>query len=545
MIKYGRPIPVIIAIFLPILLYLIYAISNSSPLFFADDFQLLNTVLWVQEVDGFWEKLAILMNQHNEHRILLPRLLTLLDYKIEGAINWKTLIVIGNLIWIGNLWFFWEGFRHFKWPVWMFIAIPFIFLQPQYIDNVTWSISILQQSVIIFWFSLLTYLCSKNRYNWAILVAIIATFTHGNGIFSFIIGIILALLDRNRRMALIWAAVWLIVIVIYFWNFVKGQNADFGKSFSDPVRLISSFFAFFGSLTRIRTSNVNAAVLLGAVLALILAVYLIPKLNTLRVKRMSLLSGFDKMLLGNILFLGITGTLVSVSRSWAGIETVLAPRYQHYAPYVLCWVYIVILSFLNTRSRNVVAGFFIVFAVLFNALSYFTYNSDIQYRKNWRVADESNWINHNIMLDYVGSLNRNIEETYQEVVAAGICKMNDNFRGIAQPDSAKAMPFDLNFSQETIRNEDASGSYQYRTQIIENDKLKGNTFIYLKSGDGVGYWLPTRRQHSGIMEFFKTGKLSKPGFKADFLTENFSAGIYRIGLYNDNKFTWTTQTLRL
>ena len=545
MIRYGRPISTLIAILFPIIIYLFYTIHNSVNLFYADDYHLLKTVLWIREVEGVLATIQILISQHNEHRILVPRLLTILDYQIEGQINWKSLILIGNLIWIGNLWFFWEGFRHFKIPYWMFVAIPFIFLQPQYSDNVTWAISILQQSVIVFLYSLLTYLCSKNKYYWALLVAVLATFTHGNGIFSFIIGIAIALMDQKRRTALIWFLTWLVIGFIYFWHFVKGQNADFGRSFSDPARLIMSFFAFFGSMTKVRFDSGYAAVVWGMIMVFILGFYLVPKLKMYILTAGYRLTSFDKMLFGNVLFLGITAGLVSISRSWGGIEAMLAARYQHYSPYLLCWVYIVILVSLNLRNRKIAAVSFICFAILFNGLSYFRYNMDVQYHKSWLLADESNWKNHNVMLNYVTSINHNIKDTYQQVVAAGICKSESNFKPVGAFDSLLVSGHNLVFSNQLYASNAATGVDQLNYQIVTNDMLTGSTFLYLSTDDGVGYWLPTRREHSGIREFFRTGKFSKPGFKADFLTENFPSGVYRVGLLNNDVFNWTSKTISI
>jgi hypothetical protein len=544
MLKSGKSIPAYIFIFLPIVIYLVYSSSNSVNYFFADDFHLLKTVLWIQDVDGLFEKLGILMKQHNEHRILFPRLLTLADYKIEGAINWRTLVMIGNLLWVGNLWFFWKGFKSFNLPGWMFIAVPFLFLQPQYTDNVIWAISILQQSVIIFWFSLLTYLCSRNRFSWALLVAVIATFTHGNGIFSFLIGIILAMVDRRWRTAAIWAGVWIVVGLIYFWGYEKGQSADFGRSLSDPLRLIMSFFGFFGAVTTIRMRNVGYAVLLGAILVTILAIYLLPKLRPV-LKSGDHLTVFDKMLLGNVLFLGITGALVCVSRSWGGIESVLAPRYLHYSPYVICWVYIVLLSFLNLPVKKMAAGLFILFGVTFNALSYFHYNQDIQFQKNWLIVDESNWIHHGKMLNYAATFNVNIRETYHRVIREGICSSENHFPAISQTDALPEVALNLSFFHHITNDMDASGVYPRRFQHIVNNTVEGKTYLFLQPATGQGYWLPTRIPHSGIMEFFRSGRLSKAGFEAEFRTENLPAATYRIGMLNDNKFSWTSQTLDL
>ncbi|WP_143016925.1 hypothetical protein [Dyadobacter soli] len=469
-------------------------------------------------------------------------MLTLLDYQIEGTINWRTLVLLGSVVWAANLWFFWQGFKHFRLPAWMFIAVPLIFLQPQYADNTTWSISILQQSVIIFWFSLLSYLCAQQKYTWALVVAIAATFTHGNGFFSFLIIILLAISDRKWKTVAVCAGIWAAVGLVYFWDFRTGQNADFGKSLSDPARLVMSFFAFFGSVTKIRTQNAYYAVSLGFLLATVLGVYIIPKLKVLFYKTGYQLSAFDKMLLGNILFLGITGSLIAISRSWLGIDGILAPRYQHYSPYLICWAYVVLLSFFNLRYRKIAAAVVTVGAVAFNALSYFTYHEQVQLRKDGLIADESNWINHRTMIQYARSFNDNIKGVYLEAVATGICTVEDQFSNIVIADSPET-DANLRFGEATSYIIDTDGSYSQRFQSISNNHLTGTTYLFLQSGQQKGYWVPTRILHSGIREFLSSGRLRKPGFHAEFLTENLPPADYRIGILNDGQFSWSSQRI--
>lgn len=529
-------------IFFPVAFYLLYAFTNSGSLFYADDFHLLKTVLWVQEADGFFDKFAVLLKQHNEHRIVIPRLLTWLDYQIEGFINWKTLILAGNLLWVGNLFFFWKASRFLGLPAWMFVAIPFIFLQPQYSDNVTWSISILQQSVIVFWFSLLVYLCVKKQFRLALVVAVVATFTHGNGIFSFLIGIMFALMEKRKKMALVWFTTWILTGVVYFWHFERGQNADFMKSLSNPVGLVGSFFSFFGALSQIRFSSTNLSMFLGLFMFVVLGLYLIPRLIRF-FKGEQTLSFFDKLLIGNGVFLIITGSLVCISRGWAGVENLLAPRYVHYSPFLFCWVYLILLKFISGDKRQIFALLFTGVAILISSFSYFKFNEEIQFRKNWLVADESNWYNHGVMLNYAESFNSNFDQTYQRVVANGICQSRETL--VANPENSlmDTVSIGLNYLSFVKNEVDAFASHPHTYQEISNDTLRGNTFIFLKPKDGSGYWLPTWQTRSGIREFFKGGYLQKPGFKASFLTENLPSGQYQIGLLNGGEFRWTTEHL--
>ncbi|TLV01122.1 hypothetical protein [Dyadobacter luticola] len=546
--KYRNPL-FFLFILLPVFIYLIYSWSLSEPLFFSDDFHLLKTVLWVGEEPSFLGKVQLFLQQHNEHRIVIPRLITYINYLIFGHINWPVLILLGNVLWVAILWFFWKSFRVSGAAIWLFIPAPLIMLNPQYYDNVTWSISILQQSVIVFWFVVLSYLCSKEKYKAALVVCLIATFTHGNGIFSFLIALLFTFYDRNWKWSGIIAGAWVLTGILYFFNFSKGQNADFMQSLSDPVRLISCFFAFFGSLSKVRFADPMAAVFIGMAFYLALAAFIITRFFYFQ-KRNLALPWTVKMVAGIFAFLSITGALVSVSRSWGGIETIIAPRYQHYSSFVACLVYLVLISVLTCKTRKIVGVTGIVGGLLFNALSYFSYTEELLYRRDWLLADDTNWTHHSNFLIYGASFNTNIRLEYQRVVQKGICISGDHF-GHIQEDSLQAnqaaKPINLQYEHFTKEEKDASRSYNRDYIAISNDNLdEKSIFIYLKPQNGAqGYWLACRKSHSGIFDFLKTGKWLKPGFSVEFLTENLSPGDYQIAILRKNRLSWTSTNVTI
>ena len=544
MSKFGKSIISIVIILLPVLIYLVYSFLNSDSLFRSDDFHLLKTVVWMQDVDSPIEKFKLLIQQHNEHRIIFPRLLTWLDYTIEGAINWRTLVLIGNLLWVSVLWFFWKGFESKQIPVWMFIPIPYILLQPQYFDNVNWAISILQQSVIVFWFGFLCLLLTKEKFSWAILVAVLATFTHGNGIFSFVIGIIFMSLDRDWKWVIRWVCALVVVGAVYFWGFEKGQNADFQASLSDPLRLIMAFFAFFGALTLIKLHGTIYPVLCGGLFVLILGLHLVPKI-ILHFRGGAKLLFFDRLLLGNVLFLGITAALVSVSRSWSGIESITTARYQHYSPFVACWVYLVIVFTLNGKSRGLFAIVTIVVALLFNGASYFIYNEEVVFRKNWLVAEAENWINHAVFLNYAKSFNDNIREPYSEAVKRGVCKAEPNLLAFDDSKIKLDNSVRLSVATRTLNDRDAKNAIPREYLTISNKEISGTTYLYLKRGSEKGYWLPTHISRSSFWDLLAHQTLSKPGFFVELATENLRDGNYKIGVFNGGNLFWTGENIQI
>ncbi|WP_247232006.1 hypothetical protein [Telluribacter sp. SYSU D00476] len=527
-----------IALLFPVVVYLIYVIANAVPVFFADDFHLLKTIVWGQEAPSLSEKYMLLIQQHNEHRILIPRLLTWLDYLLEGSINWVSLIVFGNLLWIATLWFFWKAFKSLEVPYWLFIPLPWILFQPQYYDNVTWSISILQQSVIVFWFGLIAYLCAQNKYRWAVAVAVLATFTHGNGIFSFIVIGAMIVLERKWKEAAICLIVMVLVALHYFWDFGKGPNADFTRSLSNPVRLVASFFAFFGTMTKVMLTNPLYAAALGAVLFMIPALYLLPRLFPVFRKPLNL-SFFDKILLGNLLFLAITGALVSVSRSWGGIETIIAPRYQHYSPYVCAWTYLVLIRLTAGYLRNAVGVVFLVGGILFNGLAYFVYTQEIKFRRDWLVADDTNWTNHKRFLQYNDFFNDNIRKEYGEAESRGICATRSHFNTLARYTMGNGV-VPLEFSTNTFVMEAADWREEHQNLRIANTTVEAdNIFLCFKAANHKEYWVPVQKHRNSVQSFLSTGSHYKPGFITDMLPENLAPGEYRLGVLVNNTFYWT------
>ena len=522
---------------IPVIGYLIYAWYNSSPLFLADDFHLLKTILWAKQEASIWGKFMLLYDQHNEHRIIVPRLLTYINYLLNGHINWPGLILFGNLLWVSILYLLWRIFESFGRKPWMFLPVPFILLQPQYYDNVTWTISILQQSVIVAIYVLLAYLLSRKNYKKALLVCLVATFTHGNGILSFPLGILMiGIFERNWKQVGVWSLPWLIVCIAYFWGFRSGQNSNFAASLGDPIRLVSCFFAFFGGVYKAISPNPYFATLTGFILLSVTAVYLIRKTYVFfRYDRP--LQSSEKFFMVIFMFLTITAALVCISRSWSGIEAILAPRYIHYSPFAVCLVYIILMKNIPIRFRRFLAVGALLGGILFNLICYFKYHEDIIYRKNSLSADSENWNNREVFLTYEKSFNSNIRDTYREAIREGICVKNES-AFLTIPDTVQINPNEISIS-DTIMRYDNSGTITYpKIGTISSSSLVGkDVYIYFVSSGGT-FIHATRRNRSAMVSFLSGGGWYRPGFSIDFYHENLPNGHYRIGVLYDGKFSW-------
>lgn len=533
-----------LAIALPVAGYLIYAWYFSESLFFADDFHLLKSVQGGKETPGLAGKIQLLYQQHQEHRIVVPRLLTWLDYGIEGHINWKTLILVANLLWCGTVFLLWKAFLSLNISRWYFIPVPWLLLHPQYHENVTWAISILQQSDIVFLLTLLTFLAARKKYNAALCISVIATFTHGNGMLSFPIAILFALVDRDWKNAAKFLLVMLAVAAFYFSGFKAGQSASVGRSLADPVNLFASFGVFLGGITRIFHDSYTVAAAAGWVMTGVLAAWSLTSLW----KKLSAPEWrpllFDRMLWGITAFLVITATMVVITRSWQGMESVAAPRYLHYPSYMACLTYLVLLRTGTAASGKWLAILLIPAGIGICLASYLNSTPRIRFLRDQLVADESNYVNHGIFLQYFPSFNRNIAPPYAAAVANGVVRMEDRLPHAA-PSADRYTGPPLEIARDSFRLEDASRTAVVPVARISSPGRTGRRIFIAAAREGQQrpFWIPVFTQRAAYRSLLASGALLGKGFEGNVITSNLPPGKYRLGVYADGRVSWTDQYL--
>jgi len=535
-----------VLILFPVLLYLSYGYRYSGPVFWGDDFDLLETVTLSPEATSLGQKLHLWTKQQNEHRVIVPRLITFLDYTVEGFIHWKTLILIANLIWVCILYFFWSAFRTLKLPAWMFIPVPWFLFQPQYYENHIWATSILQQSNVVFWLAFTVFAYARGYRKAALLPAVLATFSHGSGLSSFLVILFLVILERRWRLLPYWLVSSAVVMGLYFYQLEKGQSANFSESISNPVQLIGAFFAFSGSLTRVIVASPLAAVGTGFLMMMVLGSFVLPKLwKAIKSPRYKP-RFFTVTLTGNLAFFVISAALVAISRSWAGLEAIMPPRYQHYTVFLLGWTYLVILRYLSERnSVRPAALLFVAGGILFNVLSYIVYTPMVSFRNDYLTADETNYLNHGQFLQYHWTFNRNIRETYRKALDKGVIRMERQMPEIGDTtypvDSAAALSFRVDKAPVVSNSNPAEEMLWLEGKFSSGKSL----FVYLQPAQDSGYWIPLRGSRPAFRDLFLRGKTRGDAYHSELYYANLPAGEYRVGILKDGQFSWTLHTLNV
>ena len=537
-------------IFLPVAFLLFVVFHYSETLFYADDFHLLKTIVWEQQTDSLAQKFKLLVQQHNEHRILVPRLLTWLDYKLEGHIDWPALMLFGNLLWCGVLYFLWDAFRTLRLGIGYFIPVPWLLFQPAYFDNYTWSISVLQQSVIVFLLAWLVHAFVNRRFTLAIVIFLIGTFTHGNGIFGIVVGAVFLFLYQDWKRLGIWLAVCGVTAAFYFYGFGKGQNADFLQSLSHPVQMAGYFFAFWGSFAKLLSSDYGPSVFWGMITFGGLFAFGFSRIyNFYRVN--TPLGYFEKVLLGNLLFLSITALLVAVARSWSSPELDIPSRYGHYSPYLTAWFYLVTLAVLSRRDvfRRAVFSVALVWGVgafVANIASHLNHFGDLEYRRDWLRADRANWNNYGTFLQYYPSFNHNIKQVYTEAVARGICRPYATPPAVSASHTSVDSTILLAFQEVTISTQDASGKYLDKVLRVQDGNYQAGTPLLLLAAEGqLPILVPFYRGRNAYRKILTELTLRKPELFAEILTDNLPTGVFRLGYRSGDTLTLTKYRLKV
>ncbi|MBN8824527.1 MULTISPECIES: hypothetical protein [unclassified Spirosoma] len=352
---------------IPVVLYYITIYQNAYNFPYEDDLNSALSFIADYHFGGlsFWEKLKLIFSQYNEHRIVFDRLVFLLDYALVGQLTFTHLIFIGNLapLLIGYL-FMKVVFRGVPLNQKLLFLLPVAYslFSFQYWELSTWSMAALQNLYVIpFALFSLYSLCKpgRNAFMLAAGAAVLATFTSGNGMFTFIAGVgILLLLQAYRKLG-VWLLITAITIGCYFIGYIRPPyHPDIVDSlFNHTGRAISYFFTLIGSM--LGPGRAKIALLFGGASVLIT----LGLLGYLWFRKKLII---HLPLVGWIAFLYLTCLSLMASRSGMGVEQAFTPRYGIIAVMLFATQAVLAIEAVTHRyARLAVLGLFLLVSVFF------------------------------------------------------------------------------------------------------------------------------------------------------------------------------------
>jgi hypothetical protein len=538
----------IFIIFIIISIFYIACYKFSYNFFYQDDFHLLRFVTIFQDDSiELTQKLNALYDQHNEHRIVFPRLFVLLDYYIQGHLDWKILNVVSSFYYLGIFIFFALIIKKIQLSNWYILPVALFIFQPSAYQNFYWTISILQQVGNLFWamflFYSLVYFHPKNFWI-SILLIVLLAFTHGNGLFAFGVGGVLLFFQKRYKHLIIWIVLMMVVAGLYFQGYFTAQNSNISGSLSNPIRLIGCFGGFWGGFIYDffkNNSRVTITILGGLSIFFILAVINIKLVlnhffTNIQIKFRQYFPQENLFLFACFLYITITAGLVALSRSWSSIEAGFQNRYLHNSVIAFVLLYVTILHYNSPNLKKIVGILMFFGGVLFNIFSWYSNYELLVFQRKSQEADAVNYQLNKISVVNDKSFNHNIAPILVKSFNKGISifpksELLYQVKNVESIKSRQPVDYQIDIQKDSLLEFNISNSNYRDIYELNNFTLpyKGDVYVILKSKDNTFINATSHRRNSKI-SFLKTGQFFTDGFMTSVMTDAMPKNEYEVGI---------------
>jgi hypothetical protein len=231
-----------------------FSVSYSLNIPWLDDFENIPFFLsqWL-DAPTWQARFTALLRPNNEHRVLTARLLVLANYWLTGSLNFKALALAGNLTVLGIFVIVARAYRQQSGQWLSLAAASFLIFNLQFYAMTFMTIMAMQYQLIIFEVFLALYLLLKPQnvsFLMALLVALLGTYSMGNGMMAWPTGaLLLVMLAQWQRLGT-WLLVGAIAIFFYFqgYNVAQNNTAAFDYFAQNAFKVFIGFFVFVGGI---------------------------------------------------------------------------------------------------------------------------------------------------------------------------------------------------------------------------------------------------------------------------------------------------------
>lgn len=327
-----------------IYLFTVHKYAYNMPV--GDDYDAVLGFLNRYVQSGTQEKIWLFFSQHNEHRILLTHLISILDLNFFNEINFLHLIWLGNLGWFLSISAFWhfsskEGVSFSE-----FIPAGIILLSFSHYEMMTWAMTSIQQYYQVFFGILAIGYMTKNRIAPSMLFYILAIFTSGGGMSLVPLANLYYLLHKKWREFGICIAITLIALMAYFvlLPYTSPASSKILQTLMQPQIFIAYAIGFIGGVLNIHELGYISFLVGGLCLVLLFSV------------RAKIAYKKYPFLFWICIYVIITAILAALNRSNEGIQSSGDSRYSEYSLLFLSSTYLMyVASAQNQKNRRVIA----------------------------------------------------------------------------------------------------------------------------------------------------------------------------------------------
>ena len=354
------------------------------------------------EAKNFDERVWLMFKPNNEHRIVYAKLMNLLHYALTGTLNMRTLTIIANITLFGMLWIFWRVIKEQKLPAYYFLPVPLLLLHPQYYLTSIWTITGFQYQPVVFFGLLGVYLLSKNTL-WTFLGAAFAiffdSFTMSNGLFYWMVGIVILALQGRYNMLSVWLIFTIATFKLYFYRFdTQANDQGFDYFFHHPHESFFGFFTHLGGSLDFQTLSPilirSIAPTIAGFILIGIAIWWIFLQGTTLDEKFSIDKYWSKLqakfnvepsnyiILGCFLFLVINAVVIAILRPRFGYFVMIVGNYKIYPATMLVVTYLMLLTgWLKFAKSSKPFEWILIGSVVFYVVSYIKFLPEVHERR--------------------------------------------------------------------------------------------------------------------------------------------------------------------
>ena len=561
--------PIFLCTLIFIHIWTVYRLSVNMP--YMDDYTFLVDIIHLKASSFTAREVADILlvphGPHKEHMLVFARLTAILDYLIEGELNFRTLYFVGNGALIATVLLLFYIARRAGLSGIQILPIAFLLFQPQYYEvTMTWAICALQHVPALFFAFLAFWLLAQPSTALYILsfpVAMLATFSNGNGLAVLISGFLLLLVSRKYARLTTWVVFSLVSFLLYY-QCTHGQPsiASAPTNLTHPLRVLGGFFLISGSLFSLFTQSVAGLSFLGAVITGLLAVVagtLVAYLTGFSYYLKRLPASWQMVLttwsvppsrvavlplIACYVYLTITILGIAYARSIGWHYALLLPRFIWFTTVLIGIGYLLIMIWLHPVYRGRVSQIVLGLSLCFSGASYwFTIGEVMTVRKSL-ISDCHNWRQNGLLIS-IPPGEQSYGNYYSMILGQAIeqkiyrLPMPEFERQVAHPSTR----IDANLKLVERDNVFRYAEHKLADMILTKKALppvspaENSAFVVLRSKEHVFVW-PVDQSIRKLARFLMDGKPVPNGNLVTVSEDVLPEASYQVGLLNEVNGQW-------
>lgn len=365
-------IPIVFWLFFVIasFVYMVGTYQLSSEIPYLDDYDaLINFLISVKKETSLIKKIELLFQQHNEHRIVIPRLVVWAQYALTGEVNLRHTIIFGNLMLVGICYIL---IRFFLQKTLWTISFGSLLLLMNYLhfENYQWALSSLQNFGVLFFSLISIVFVNQNKWRSAFFFSIVAALVGATGMLLIVCYAGYYAMQRKYPVSILYLGT---ILGFYFLFYSSGyqsthQHPGFIYVLKNPIQLLQYYFSLVASYTSpfFRDTPVFA----------IICGIIIWGLNVILTIRILVKDKKNPRVLLSI-FLNLILISIAYTRFTFGLDQAFASRYIVYSTILLLLTVHLLFSAVGrekTWAKWVLGTLFVLFC------TFHSYRSTIKYQ---------------------------------------------------------------------------------------------------------------------------------------------------------------------